>query len=469
MANSNVRDMTTGNITGHLIGFSIPLLAGNVFQQLYNLVDSAIVGRVIGSDALGAVGSIGSLAFLFFSLCLGLSSGIGILVSQFFGAGKDKEVKISIGQAFYVTLVAGLVMSFAGFMLARPILTYIMKVPVENYDYALVYMQITCGLSFINAFYNSISAILRSLGDSKTPLVFLVVASVVNIGLDLLFVVRFGWGVAGAATATVISQGVAAIGSMIYGAYKNPYLRLTKEDFKYNREILIREIKMGLPLAAQSSTIAVSCVVLQGVVNRFGHTVLTAYTTSNRIEQLVQQPFNSLGLAMSTFAGQNFGAGHNDRVSRAAKRGIAMISIFSAIMICVMYALGPQIIGIFTTDVDVQTIGAQGLRFTSCCYIMLGFIYIMRGLLNGVGDVGFSMVNGFLEVAGRIGFAFLFILILKFGYMSAWYTNGLTWSFVGLMSILRFYFGSWKKKVAFADMNSNPEDSAISAYDADYN
>lgn len=466
MASNSVKDMTKGNLTSHIISFTLPLIAGNVFQQLYNVVDSAIVGRYLGRDALGAVGSVGSLNFLFFSLCLGLSSGIGILVAQFFGAGKDKQVRVSIAQALYVTLASGLLMSILGVVLAKPILFYLMKTPEANFQYALTYMQIITGFTFVVAVYNTISAILRSLGDSKTPLIFLVIASVINIALDLLFVVNFKWGVAGAAFATVISQAISAAGSIVYGVYYNPYLKLKRDDFAIDKSIIRREVAMGLPLAAQSSTIAISCVVLQGVVNRFGSIVMAAYTTSNRVEQLVQQPFNSLGLAMSTSAGQNYGAGKKDRIFRSARIGTFMIAGFSAIMIVVMYSLGPQIVGLFVNDSEVQAIGAAGLRFTSICYIFLGFIYVMRGLLNGVGDVTFSMINGFMEVAGRIGFAFLLILLFKMNYMAAWYTNGLTWSLVGIISVIRFYFGKWKYKIDadYANSKSDP----ISKYDSEY-
>ena len=444
MANSSTRDMTSGNVTRHLLAFTMPLLLGNVFQQLYNLVDSAIVGKYVGKDALGAVGSIGSLNFLVFSLCLGLGTGIGILVSQFFGAKQEEEVKISIAQAVYVTLFSGLLMSVIGAGCAKPILV-LMRVPTENFHYALTYMRIVCGFNFINAVYNSISAILRSLGDSKTPLKFLLVASIVNVGLDLLFVVKFHWGVGGAAFATVISQCIAAIGSILYGMHINPYLRLERRHFRIRTDIIKREVRMGLPLAAQSSTIAISCAVLQSVVNGFGVNIMAAYTSTNRLEQLVQQPYNTLGITMSTFAGQNFGAGKLDRIKSAAKRGLVLISAFSALMIFVMYTFGRQLVGLFVDDAAVIDIGSAGLKFTSLMYIFLGLIYVMRGLLNGVGDVFFSMMNGVVEVVGRIGFVFLLIGLFNMNYMAAWYTNGLTWSLTGIICVIRFYTGPWRK------------------------
>lgn len=444
MANNYVKDMTKGHIAGHLVTFALPMLAGNIFQQLYNMVDSIIVGRYVGSNALGAVGSVGSLCFLFFSLCMGLASGIGILVSQFFGAGEEKKVKSCIGQAIYVTLAAGILMSLLGALFARPILV-LMKTPPEAFQDALIYMRIVCGCTFIVAVYNSISAILRALGDSKTPLYFLIVASIINIIGDLVLVVAFHMGVAGVAIATAIAQLISAVGSALWGMKKNPYLKIDIENLKPDREIITREVAMGLPLAAQSATIAISCVALQSVVNRFGSTVMASYTASNRIEQLVQQPLNSLGIALSTFAGQNYGAKQPKRIHRAAFDGLIMIAAFSLLMVVVMHVFGENIVGIFIKDADVIEIGARGIKFTSLMYFFLGLIYVMRGLLNGVGDVTFSMMNGICEVICRIGFAVLLIFAFKMDYMAVWYTNGLTWGLTGLLSVFRFYQGKWKR------------------------
>ncbi len=442
---SYVRDMTDGNVMLHMVAFALPMLAGNMFQQLYNMVDSIIVGRFVGANALGAVGSVGALNFLCFSLCLGLSNGIGILVSQFFGAGEDEKVKTYIAHAVYVILAAGMLMSLISFLFAEPILG-MMKTPEETFADALCYMKIVCGFSVVVAIFNGISAILRALGDSKTPLIFLGIASIVNIALDVLFVVYLHMDVAGAAYATIISQGIAAGGSVLWGIRTNPYLRLHREHFIFDKNIVWREIVMGIPLSAQAATISVSCIALQSVVNRFGATIMAAYTASNRIEQLVQQPLNSLGMASSTIAGQNFGAGKKDRIYSAARSGMLINFLFAVLMIVVMYTLGNEIVGIFIADSQVIEIGASGLRITSCMYLFLGMIYVYRGLLNGVGDVNFSMMNGIAEVICRISFALILIGMLNFNYMAVWYTNGLTWTIVGLFSVVRFYQAKWSLK-----------------------
>lgn len=446
-----VCDMTKGNEVGLLLRFALPMLVGNIFQQLYNMVDSIIVGKFVGSHALGAVGAVGNLNFLFFSLCLGLASGIGILISQFFGAGKDDYVKKIIANSVYIITISGAVMSIISCIFARPIL-HLMNTPAENMEDAVIYMQIVCGATVIVAIYNGISSILRALGDSKTPLIFLIVSSFINVGLDLLFVLVFHWGVAGAAWATVIAQFVSAIGSILFALRKNPYLKLEKRHFIVDNDIIKKSFQIGLPVAGQNAMIAFSCVALQSVVNNYGSTVMAAYTATSRVEQLVQQPFGSLGTAVSTFAGQNVGAGKYDRVSTSCKKSTLIVLIFSLMMIVIMFLFGAPIVRLFVNEPDVIEIGAKGLRITSFMYFALGMIYITRGMLNGVGDAAYAMINGLTEVIGRIGFAYLLMAIPAVGMWGVWYTNGLTWVLAGAAGVIRFFQGKWKTKSVVKDV-----------------
>lgn len=446
-----VCDMTKGNEVGLLLRFALPMLVGNIFQQLYNMVDSIIVGKFVGSNALGAVGAVGNLNFLFFSLCLGLASGIGILISQFFGAGKDDYVKKIIANSVYIITISGAVMSIISFVFARPIL-YLMNTPAENMEDAVIYMQIVCGATVIVAIYNGISSILRALGDSKTPLIFLIVSSFINVGLDLLFVLVFHWGVAGAAWATVIAQFISAISSILFALSRNPYLKLEKRHFTVDNDIIKKSFQIGLPVAGQNAMIAFSCVALQSVVNNYGATVMAAYTATSRVEQLVQQPFGSLGTAVSTFAGQNVGAEKYDRVSTSCKKSTLIVLVFSLMMIAVMFLFGDPIVRLFVNEPDVIEIGARGLRITSFMYFALGMIYITRGMLNGVGDAAYAMINGLTEVVGRIGFAYLLMSIPAVGMWGVWYTNGLTWILAGAAGIIRFFQGKWKTKSVVKDV-----------------
>ena len=271
-------------------------------------------------------------------------------------------------------------------------------------------------------------------------------ASVLNVGLDLLFVVPMQMGVAGAAWATVIAQFFAMLGSILYGYKKNEYLRLEKRHMRYDADITRKSFQIGIPVAAQNALIAFSCVALQSVVNRYGPTVMAAYTATGRVESLVQQPYNSLALAVSTFAGQNAGAGQYDRVRTGMKKSVWLVAIFSVLMIVVMWLFGEPSVGVFIDEPEVIRIGAKGLRITSTMYFGLGLIYVLRGMLNGVGDALFAMINGVTEVIGRIGFAFLFMMIPGIGMWGVWYTNGLTWGLTGLVNVFRVLQGKWVTK-----------------------
>lgn len=295
------------------------------------------------------------------------------------------------------------------------------------------------------AFYNGVSSILRALGDSKTPLYFLIVSSIINIILDVVFVVKFNWAVTGVALATLISQAASAIGCLIYAVHKNEYFKLSKEEMKPNKKIIQMSIKLGIPIALQNSLISISMITLQSSVNRFGADVMAAYTIAGRVESLVHQPFTSLANAMSTYTGQNVGAHNQERVKKGFRRGVTMAIIFALLMLLVMYTLGQKICRLFVEDIEVIKIGAKALTITSLAYIGLGMIYIPRGLLNGAGDTGFSMINGICEVVVRIG-CVLILTQTALGYWGVWWSNGITWTITGIVCLIRYWSGVWKKK-----------------------
>lgn len=443
---SSVVDMTKGSEFKLLIQFTIPMLIGNIFQQFYNMVDSIIVGRVEGANALGAVGLVGGLLFLFFSLCLGLGAGIGILTAQYFGAGDELAVKKTIGNAVYITITLGLCMGLICLSFADPVLK-MMGTPAESFQDARTYLRVVGGATVVVASYNAVSSILRALGDSKTPLIFLIFASFVNVILDIVFVVGFRWGVLGVALATVISQLVAALGSIIYALKYNKYFRLTKDDRSLDEKIIKQSIRMGLPLALQYSLIAISTVGLQRAVNQFGAKAMAAYTVTGRIEQIVQQPYNCMGTALATFVGQNAGAGNIERIHSGRRKATVTIGIISLAMTVIMYMAGESIVRIFIEDVKVIKIAVKGLQITAPLYFFLGMIYVMRSTLNGVGDVGFALLNGICEVICRIGIVALFIHFTTIGMWGIWWTNGLTWTIAGGLAMARVAFGKWKDNI----------------------
>ncbi len=437
-------DMTAGSELALLVKFSIPMLVGNIFQQFYNMVDSVIVGNYVGKNALAAVGMTSSLNYLYFCLCNGFATGAGVLMSQYFGMKNEKRVKDSIGSSIYLLLGMGVVVSVLSVLFSRGILT-LLNTPQEIFDDALLYTRIVCGGVISVVLYNGIAAMLRALGDSRTPLIFLIVSSVLNVAGDLALVLIFDLGVAGVAIATVLAQLLSALGCIVYAVLKNPYFRLTKENLRPDGLLIRKCLRLGVPFGAQGALIAFSCVALQSIINRFGPDVIAAFTSTCRIEQFVQQPYNSLGMAIATFAGQNLGAGRVDRVVRGYHRSTALVVAFSLIMMGMMYLWGNAFVGLFVDDANVIAIGGRAVRITSLFYMPLGMIYVARSLLNGAGDSTFAFVSGLAEVIGRIGFAFLLCGSPALGYWAVWYTTGLTWLITGVTCMVRYAQGKWKR------------------------
>ena len=401
--NKFLKDMTKGTPWKLLLQFAVPLFIGNIFQQLYNMVDSIIVGNFVGPNALGAIGTTNSLNFLFFSLVAGLSVGIGIIVAQFFGSNNEEKVKDTIGNAIWIVLISSVIMACIGFFVAKPVLVLLRTDKVILGD-ATAYLKVTSIGICCTGLYNGVSSILRALGDSKTPLIFLIFASLVNVVLDLWFVLGLGWGVVGAGVATAFSQFLSAVTCIFYAYKSNTYFRLKKKNLKLNSYIVEKSLRLGIPVALQNSLIAFSLIVLQAIVNGYGATFTTAFTVISRIETLVQQPFMSLGAAVSTYTGQNLGAGKTDRVVKGFNSSNVMNVIFSAVVLVLFWTFTSPIVSIFGKDAEVLRIASDGLRITSCFYVFLGLIYTTRNVLNGAGDAMFSLFTGIVECIGRVGF-----------------------------------------------------------------
>ncbi len=445
MDTKHVTDMTVGSPVRHILIFALPLLFGNLFQQLYNMVDSIIVGNYVGADAFAAVGSCGSISFLFFSLSSGLSVGIGVIVSQFFGAKEEDKVNATIANSIYVLGVAAILVSLIGIIFA-PAILQLLRTPAEILGDAVIYMRTTCAGTIAIVAYNGVASILRALGDSKTPLYFLIISSLINVGLDLLFVLVFYMGVVGVAVATIIAQAVSAITCVIYAYKKVPYFRLTKEQMKPRRQLIYRTIRLGVPIALQNSMIAVSCMALQGVVNSYGKTVMAAYTVTNRVEQIIQQPFGSLSVALTTYAGQNYGSRNIERVKKGFRQATIMAFVFSMVMLPLFFFFSEQIVHIFVKEPEVIRIGAKALQFTSVFYFALGMIYVPRAVLNGCGDAMFAMLNGVTEVSCRIGFSQVFTRVPKLGWWSIWVTTIATWVITSMVCSWRYLYVTKRMK-----------------------
>lgn len=441
--NQFVKDMTQGTPWKLLLQFAVPLFIGNIFQQLYNMVDSIIVGNFVSSNALGSIGATNSLHFFFFSLVGGLSVGIGIIVAQFFGADDKEKVKDTIGNAVWIISIGSVIMAVIGFFVARPVLILLRTDPVILND-AVAYLKVTSIGICCTGLYNGVSSILRALGDSKTPLFFLIFASIINVVLDFVFVLAFGWGVIGVGVATAFAQFVSAVTCIIYAYKSNTYFRLKRKNFKLQKEIARKSLRLGVPVALQNSLIAFSLIVLQAIVNGYGAKFTTAFTIVSRIETLVQQPFMSLGAAVSTYTGQNLGAGKTDRVVKGFNSANVMNNVFAFVVIALFWIFTPQIVSIFGKNPTVLDMAINGLRITCCFYPFLGLIYPTRNVLNGAGDAMFSLFTGIVECIGRVGLAYPLTLIPFMGKYGVFYATGITWLLNGLFSLVRYKRGKWK-------------------------
>lgn len=440
---NNTVYMTEGSETGHIIRFTLPLLGGNLLQQTYNIIDTLVVGRYLGDDALAAVGATGSITYLFYTLCIGLSIGAGVIVSQLFGSKDDKRMRSAVVNSAIVTAVFGIIISIISSMAAEPVLR-MLNVPDKLIGSSVIYMKIACGGTAAVAAYNWINAIMRAVGDSKTPLIFLGAASILNALLDLLFVVVLGFGVAGAAWATVLAQGLSALSCIIYCFGRE--IKITAQDIKADKNMILQCIKTGVPIAVQNGLISVSMTALQRVTNGFGENVMAAYTVTMRIEQLIQQPFASLNAAVATFTGQNIGAGKSERAVRGLRSALKLSTAFSFVMLILFIFFGRQLTACFVTGESVIFIAFRALIIDACLYCALGIIHTVRGFLNGAGDTGYALVNGAAEVVCRIGMSLILTSIPAIGYWGIWYTTGFTWFATAAVSIIRYKSGKWKNK-----------------------
>lgn len=436
---SSTKNMTVGKPLSLLFSFAVPILLSSLLQQVYNATDTIIVGQFVGKNALAAVGSTGNITGLLFTLHSGLAGGSAILVTQYFGAGNDKMMRRSIVSCIYLMTITGILSGIIGFA-AAPYVLRLMNTPETILAEAILYMQINCiGMIFVSS-YNLANSVLRATGDSRTPLLFLVVSCLINIILDLVFVIAFSWGVAGTAIATVIAQSFSAVACIIYALKTKPYFKFLRDDWKPDRAIIKGCVLLGLPLALQSSLIYFSNITLQRVVNGFGETMVATYTVTNRYESMIiHQPLSAVGTAVSTYTGQNIGAGKIERVKKGFSAGMLLNTAFVVLIIPVALLFGDKMITLFTGERDVIDIGATVVKIMTPFYIPLGCIYVTRPLLNGAGDTRFALLTGLIEVLVRICIAGPLTAIPFIGCWGIWLTTGVTWTAVAILGLIQYY------------------------------
>lgn len=447
------KDMTHGNPVKLILYFSIPLLIGNIFQQFYSMVDTIIVGRFLGVKALAAVGSTGSLTFLIIGFVLGLTSGFSVLISQRFGANDDEGLKKAVASATLLSIVMAIIITIISLLAAKPLL-HIMNTPDDIIESSYSYIFVIFAGTFATFFYNMISSILRALGDSKTPLYFLIVASLLNIVLDLVFIVNFSMGVAGAAYATVISQGVSGLLCFIYISKKLPILKLEKKHFKVEAEYISQHLKIAIPMALQFSITAVGAVILQSAVNAFGSIVVAAHTAASKVEQLAMQPSITFGVTMATYCAQNLGAGNIDRIREGVKKCTIINIIIGLVGGVMLIFFGEHFIKLFVSgsDPNVISYAKQYLFIVAFFFIPLSLIFIYRNALQGMGHTFMPMMAGVGELLARTIVSFTLPSLI--GYAGICLAGPMAWLAASIPLIIDYL-----KKMN--DMSQLPEYSSI--------
>lgn len=439
-----VKDMTSGNPLKLIFGFCLPLVAGNIFQQLYNMVDSIIVGRFVGVNALAAVGSTGSLNFLVLGFALGMCSGFGIPIAQSFGAQDYSKMRQTVFNALILCLGATVFLTVTT-MLFTPSLLQIMNTPADIYDDAYAYISIMfIGLVAI-IYYNMLSSILRSLGDSKTPLLFLAIASILNVILDLVFVLAFNMGTAGVAWATLLAQAASAVLCAIYMAKRFPILRFQPGELKMDMTISKRLLSIGIPMALQFSITAVGAIMIQTAVNGLGSAKVAAVTSANRISMMFTQPLDTIGVTLATYCGQNLGAKKFARIIQGIKDGFKIGFAYCLLACFIIWTCSPIIAQLFidASEVAILSDVTIYLRINSSLYLLLGALFITRNVLQGLGHSTLTMLAGFAELVGRGIVAFVFVG--SFGFIAICLANPFAWLLADI--ILAFAFVSKIKQL----------------------
>ena len=420
------RDLTKGNPVKLIMLFSIPLIIGSIFQQMYALADAIILGNIVGVNALAAVGSTGSIIFLILGFTIGACNGLGMIAAQKFGAGDEKGLRRSLATSYVVATVIALTLTAVSAPFARQIMT-LLRTPAEIIDDATIYIFILLIGNFVFMIFNLQASVIRAVGDSKTPLYFLIIAVLFNVALVFLFILVFNWGVAGAAIATVIGQFTSMMMCFVYIRKKFPILKLSRKDWQITGRDVKDHFRMAIPMGFSLSIIAVGAIVVQYVLNDMGPMAVAGVTAAIRIEQMAVMPLASFGVAIGTFVAQNYGAGRMDRVKEGVSRCIATTVIFSIVMGVVLFFGGYAMSGFFTggDSPEVQRYAQIFLRVNGTMYVSLALLFVYRFTLQGLGKPIGPTIGSIAELVMRI-FAAL-VLARMLGFIGICLAGPLAW------------------------------------------
>ncbi len=450
MAANTTKKMTQGNPLTLILGFSIPMLAGLLFQQMYNLVDTIIVGQTLGDSALAAVGSTGSINFLINGFCMGMCSGFAIPVAQRFGAESYDSMRKFVGNAMVLSAIFALVITTLVSIFCYQILA-IMQTPSDIIDLAYSYISIIFFGIPVTFLYNLTAGIMRSLGDSKTPTYFLIMAAGINVVLDIVFIIVLGMSVNGPALATVISQFIAGISCVIYMKKRFLILKLTKSDIKLGKHHSQVLISMGIPFGLQYSVTAIGSVILQTAVNGLGTVAVASMTAGAKVSMFVVCPFDALGGTMATYAGQNVGAKNIPRVKKGTWTAQLLGTIYAVIILIILFFTGKYMLRMFTSTEVVINQAMMFLLANAATYTLLAAVNIFRFSIQGMGFSTFAIYSGVMEMIARILVAFTFVPMI--GYAGAIWASPVAWLFAVIFLIPGFYYCCNKLEKKFCAEN----------------
>ncbi len=438
------KTMTEGREWKLILLFTLPLMAGNLLQQLYNTVDGIIVGNFVSEDALAAVGTCSPLTMLFIAIAVGMSNGAAVVISQLYGARRMEEMKRSIATSLILLFWMGVAFSALGCVLAGWMLNTVLGVQDYLLADAVLYFRVyAIGLLF-QFVYNIVAAVLRSLGDSRATLYFLLISSVCNVILDLVAVLLLHWGVMGAALATVVSQLISAVASIYYLFQRYPALRFAKGEFRFDGEKGVLIMKMGIPSTLQQCVASLGHVAIQRVINAFD--ITAGYTAAMRIESFILIPIQGFFMGMATFTGQNLGAGKLNRIYRALRHTMAMSLIVVAGVIAIIFPLAPQLVALFGVTGASAAIAAHYLRFIVFAFSVFCIYFCVNGVLQGAGDVGFCAFNTFSGLAMKVIFVYIAAFLTPIGMRAIWWGSLASWVYSLALAVLRYRFGPWRNK-----------------------
>lgn len=442
------KDLTQGSITKTLLLFAMPMIAGNLLQQLYNIADTLIVGRFLGAEALAAVGSSYTLMTFLTSILLGLSMGSGAVFSIYYGEKNEEKLKESMAAAFWLILAVAVALNVIVFLCIHPIMSFL-QVPQEIYDMMKEYLWIVFWGIFASFLYNYFASLLRAVGNSVIPLVFLAVSAMLNIILDLWFVLGQKWGVAGAAVATVLSQYVAGVGIFLYSGIKLPYFRGIRTYIRPKWDMMKEIGQFSFLTCLQQSVMNLGILMVQGLVNSFGTVIMAAFAAAVKIDSFAYMPVQDFGNAFSTFVAQNYGAGREDRIKKGIKKAVSLSVGFSLCISAVVFFFARPLMMIFVNveETAILNAGVEYLRIEGAFYCGIGCLFLLYGYYRAVKKPGMSLVLTVISLGTRVVLAYVLSAIPQIGVTGIWWSVPIGWGLADLAGFLYYKRLGQKRKV----------------------